>query len=178
MEQKDQFIFVCAVVGRAMGNPANDKSIEALTEEAVRVFEKTWGKPEAKPIQPYSADSGWPSMANATPPPQTTKSSPSSSVPPSQPPAAGKEPGPAEGKPFQLWGNDKLKLGKSTESPLGKPWSEVTWAEAHQLCTGGSAKAAGYLAFLRDLALKGDKWDASNATIKARAAAVLASVGR
>ena len=157
MDMKDKTIFVTGVVGRAMGSGKfTGADIQALTDMAAQAFENTFG--------PVSA-----------PEPQHQSAQPVQAQPQA---AAGKEPGPAEGKPFQLWGNDKLKLGKSTESPLGKPWSEVTWAEAHQLCTGGSAKAAGYLAFLRDLALKGDKWDASNATIKARAAAVLASVGR
>ena len=112
-----------------MGNPANEKTINQLTKEAVATFEEAFGKPEAKQVQGYQAD---PSPPMSTPP----KSSPTSFAPPSLPSVAL-----PEGKDFSIWKDDKANYGKKDWTAWGKPWPEVTWNELLQHAKEGDDKA-------------------------------------
>ena len=144
----DKFIFCTGVVGRAMGS----------------------GKFAAGDIQALTDlaaqafENTFGSVSAApTPAPQQ----------PYSPPAAGG----GDLPPFQSWAEEQIRMGKK-DSPIGKPWGSVTWAEARQLVVDGDPDAVGYLTFLRELQLRGDRYDTANAKIKAKAKAVLASAGK
>jgi len=162
-------IFVTGVAGRAMGSgkfAAED--IRQLTLEAHAAFLEVFGdpfaqeerlaiqqEPRANPVEPR------PNLQRVKPmETQTTTSN---------------EPGPAQGRPFREWAHEKIKLGKNRPGPGGKPWSEVTWAEAHKHAAGGGKGTLGFLEFLAGIQDKDPKFSASNEATRTRAAAVIAA---
>lgn len=159
---QDRFIYITGVVGRAMGSGKfGPDDIAVLTEAAYSAFKLTFGEPETTqiPQNPFKAS---PSQ-QSSPAPQRPQSAQSN----------GEAEPEAEGKPFRIWQGDKVSVGKKP-GPGGKPWAEVTWAEAYRELRKGSASTRGYLEFIRDkIVPKGDRWDKANAEINARATALL-----
>ena len=166
---QDQLIFVTGVVGRSMGSGKFTlEQIRQLTVEAQATFIEVFGDPNAPPPAQLAAQHAELSARARSAPPEPAKSY-GAPVPPTA-----KEPGPAEGKDFRIWANDKLRIGKKP-GPGGKPWGEVTWAEAHQHLAGGSAQVAGYLRFICNLKDDNPQYAKANGTLRARAQAVLDS---
>jgi len=158
----DLRIFVSGVTQYAMSSGKFEaQDINAIANEAYQTFVGLFGQPD--PEAPQKA-----------PPPVGKYIEPKYSAPASGV-AAGGEPGPAEGKPFHLWANDKIRLGKDRQGPGGKTWGETTWAEAHQHALRGGKATLAYLGFLAGIKDNDPKFAASNAAIRARAASVIAA---
>lgn len=164
---KDLFIYVCAVVGRAMGSGKFEiADIEPLTGRAVTTYMTHLAEYAQK-------SSPAPSQSVQRPP-----GAPPTYAPPAPDPFRGQGgvvSGEAGGKPFAVWKDDRIGLGKK-ESPVnGKTWGEVTWAEAYRLCAAGNAQASKYLSWISETYDPGTdpKWAAKNNAMKLRAACVL-----
>lgn len=162
-----KIMFVTGVVGRAMGSGQfKAADIEGLTSSALQAFEMHL----------------WPALEKSSPAPAQSVQRPAGSPAPYAPPApdpfrgqGGVVSGEAGGKPFAVWKDDRIGLGKK-ESPVnGKTWGEVTWAEAYRLCAAGNAQASKYLSWISETYDPGTdpKWAAKNNAMKLRAACVL-----
>lgn len=155
MDQKDQFIFVTGIVGRAMGSgkfEADD--ILTLTERAHDAFVAVFGKTEAAPVPAQ------PQQKAAFVPPQL----PSVVLP--------------EGKDFGIWKDDKAFYGKKEWDAWGKPWPDVTWAELLQHAKSGDEKAVKAIKHMAasDPGDSNGKWFESNCRKIGRAKAVLLAI--
>jgi hypothetical protein len=160
---QDMHIWMTGVVGRSMGSGQfKAEDIRALTLEAHQVFLEVFGDPFAADLAAKHAELS--ARAKEAPAPAAPNGAPTPIMP-----------GEVDGKPFQLWRNDKIRLGKKI-GPGGKPWGEVTWAEAHRAVGGGSAQARGYLSFLANLEDKDPQYARSNAIMRGRAQSILDSV--
>lgn len=156
-------IYVTGVVGRAMGSGAfKVEEIESLTSKAIEVYLKL--------LEPLRA----PRPTSPAPP------APSRHLPATSPPhpAYGQNPPrPQEVSletSFPTWEHERIGLGKKP-SPLGKPWGEVTWSEAHSLAASGNADTSRYLSWIAEkYEVKPDRWAEANRKMKRRATSVLA----
>jgi len=149
--------------------------IELIGQQAFQTFVNLFGVPDAEP-QRIAAQAA-PARDNYA---QQERAAIQAEPPRTHAPSANlKEPAAVDGKPFRVWQNDKLKLGKDKPGPAGKPWAETTWAEAHQSLGGRSPeKARKWLEFLSQIEDKDPRWAASNATMRNRALSLLESASR
>lgn len=164
---QDARIFVCAVTQYSMSSGKFEaQHIEELAQQSFQTFVNLFGMPnDGTALADLSA------APAAKPGFQYVKPL---AAAPTAPPQGG-EPGDAEGKPFRFWATDKIRLGKKASPIGGKAWGEVTWAEAHRSAAGGNKATLGYLDFLCGLEDKDPQYAKGNATIRARAAAILAA---
>jgi len=163
-DEKDRLIFITGIVGRAMGSGKfGPDDIKDLAVAASTAFFETFGDTVVVPILTKAYDG----------PPVKTYAPENM--------GGDDEPAEVDGKPFRMWGGDKIRLGKKDSPIRGKAWGEITWGEAHQLLVRGTAgessKTKGYLKFLSELETKDQKYAKSDETMRQRARSVLDSVG-